>query len=100
MFFGAQGRTYPVEVFYAEKPAPDYLQATVKTVLDIHTTQSEGDILAFLTGQDEVHARARARVSTIVRLISRHGCAFVLGRSEGAGVRAASRYARVLNHPV
>ena len=49
-----EGRTYPVDVFYAEKPCPDYLQATVKTVLDIHNTQGEGDILAFLTGQEEV----------------------------------------------
>ena len=33
------------------RPVPNYLTATVDTVLAIHRDQSEGDVLAFLTGQ-------------------------------------------------
>ena len=50
------GRTYPVDIFYSLKPVPDYIVATVQTIIDIHNEQPEGDVLAFLTGQDEVDA--------------------------------------------
>lgn len=33
---------------------PDYVQMTVETVLRIHKTEQSGDILAFLTGMEEV----------------------------------------------
>lgn len=62
-----EGRTYPVEVQYAEKPVADYVEATVTTALDIHAELSDGDILAFVTGQEEVSAvceRLRARSET------------------------------------
>lgn len=49
-----EGRTHPVEVLYAAEPVANYVQTTVDTVLAIHESESEGDILAFLTGQDEV----------------------------------------------
>ncbi len=45
---------YPVDIFYAEKPVADYVAATIDTIMDIHTELPAGDILAFLTGQDEV----------------------------------------------
>ncbi len=32
-----EGRTFPVDVLYLEEPAPDYVEAAVKTVFDIHT---------------------------------------------------------------
>jgi ATP-dependent RNA helicase DDX35 len=49
-----EGRTYPVEIFYSAKPVADYVATAVQTILDIHNDQPAGDILAFLTGQDEV----------------------------------------------
>lgn len=49
-----EGRVYPVEIFYSKNPVPDYVTATVNTIMDIHKSSKEGDILAFLTGQDEV----------------------------------------------
>ena len=49
-----EGRTYPVEVFYVDSPAADYLASTVETAVEIHLAEGSGDILAFLTGQDEV----------------------------------------------
>lgn len=32
-----EGRTFPVDILYLEEPAPDYVEAAVKTVFDIHT---------------------------------------------------------------
>ncbi|KAG8430381.1 hypothetical protein GDO86_017906 [Hymenochirus boettgeri] len=46
-----EGRTFPVDVFYTQSPVPDYLKSTVQTVMKIHQSDKEGDILAFLTGQ-------------------------------------------------
>jgi ATP-dependent RNA helicase DDX35 len=36
------------------EPVPDYIQAVVDTCVKIHTMESDGDILAFLTGMEEV----------------------------------------------
>lgn len=49
-----EGRMFPYEVFYLEEPCPDYVKATVETVMKIHRTEQRGDVLAFLTGQEEV----------------------------------------------
>lgn len=48
------GRKFPVDVFYTKAPEADYLAAAITTVLQIHITQPLGDILVFLTGQDEI----------------------------------------------
>ncbi|KAI9504055.1 P-loop containing nucleoside triphosphate hydrolase protein [Coemansia spiralis] len=52
--FRIPGRPYPVDVYYTKAPEANYLQACVVTVLQIHTSQPKGDILVFLTGQDEI----------------------------------------------
>ncbi|KAJ9594469.1 hypothetical protein L9F63_014081, partial [Diploptera punctata] len=55
-----EGRLYPVDIHYIkEKPVPDYVKATVDTVIKIHLNEPMGDILAFLTGQDEVDRAVR-----------------------------------------
>lgn len=48
------GRTFPVEEHFAKEPEADYLEAAIDTVMDIHVTQDPGDILVFLTGQEEI----------------------------------------------
>ncbi len=52
--FTIPGRTFPVEIFYAREPETDYVEAALVTVLQIHVTQPAGDILVFLTGQEEI----------------------------------------------
>ncbi|KAG8087095.1 hypothetical protein GUJ93_ZPchr0010g9756 [Zizania palustris] len=52
--FKIPGRRYPVEVHYTKAPEADYIDAAIVTVLQIHVTQSPGDILVFLTGQEEI----------------------------------------------
>lgn len=52
--FRIPGRRYPVEILYAKAPEADYLHASAITALQIHVTQPPGDILIFLSGQDEI----------------------------------------------
>uniref|UniRef100_A0ACD5VVY4 Uncharacterized protein n=1 Tax=Avena sativa TaxID=4498 RepID=A0ACD5VVY4_AVESA len=54
-----EGRGYTVETHYVEEPVSDYLQAAVNTVLIIHDKEPPGDILVFLTGQDDIEAALR-----------------------------------------
>ena len=73
------GRRYPVDIFYTkaslsqiaslcdfvlncpfanfvvtQQPEADYLDAAIVTILQIHVTQPRGDVLVFLTGQEEI----------------------------------------------
>src|SRR5277367_4021762 len=53
------GRTHPVEIFYTPEPERDYVEAALRTVLQIHDTEPEGDILLFLTGEEEIEDACR-----------------------------------------
>ena len=47
------GRTHPVEIFFTPEPERDYLEAAIRTVIQIHLCEEvEGDVLLFLTGQE------------------------------------------------
>lgn len=48
------GRLHPVEIFYTNEPERDYVEASIRTVLQIHSIEPPGDILVFLTGEDEI----------------------------------------------
>ncbi|TFK40682.1 pre-mRNA splicing factor [Crucibulum laeve] len=50
------GRQFPVDIHYTPQPEANYLHAAITTVFQIHTTQPKGDILVFLTGQEEIEA--------------------------------------------
>jgi ATP-dependent RNA helicase DHX8/PRP22 len=52
--FTIPGRTHPVEVLYTKEPESDYLDASLITVMQIHLSEPQGDILVFLTGQEEI----------------------------------------------
>uniref|UniRef100_A0A8C2ZIX7 RNA helicase n=1 Tax=Cyclopterus lumpus TaxID=8103 RepID=A0A8C2ZIX7_CYCLU len=52
--FRIPGRRFPVDIFYTKAPEADYLEACVVSVLQIHVTQPTGDVLVFLTGQEEI----------------------------------------------
>ncbi|KAJ3341712.1 hypothetical protein HDU93_004346 [Gonapodya sp. JEL0774] len=53
------GRTFPVEIYYTPEPERDYLEAAIRTVLQIHTCEDPGDILLFLTGEEEIEDACR-----------------------------------------
>ena len=52
--FTIPGRTYPVEILYTKEPESDYLDAALITIMQIHLSEPAGDILLFLTGQEEI----------------------------------------------
>jgi pre-mRNA-splicing factor ATP-dependent RNA helicase DHX16 len=53
--FMIPGRMFPVDIMYTKAPEADYLDAVVVTILQIHVSQDvPGDILVFLTGQEEI----------------------------------------------
>ena len=53
------GRTFPVETYYTQEPEPNYVDAAIRTVLMIHQAEDEGDILLFLTGEEEIEDACR-----------------------------------------
>lgn len=51
------GRTFPVEVLFSKNPVEDYVEGAVKQALAIHLTRPlPGDILIFMTGQEDIEA--------------------------------------------
>ncbi|KAK8807308.1 hypothetical protein WA158_004067 [Blastocystis sp. Blastoise] len=48
------GRLFPVEIFYVSQPEKEYVDATIRTIIKIHKNEAPGDILAFLTGEQEI----------------------------------------------
>ncbi|KAJ1955416.1 DEAH-box ATP-dependent RNA helicase prp43, partial [Linderina pennispora] len=64
------GRTFPVQTLYTPEPERDYLEAAIKTALQVHATEPEGDILVFLTGEEEIEEACRmlrARGDDLIR---------------------------------
>ncbi|WVO12762.1 hypothetical protein L204_100370 [Cryptococcus depauperatus] len=49
-----EGRMFPVEVSYLKEPCSDYCEVLVQTVFDLHLKEPAGDVLAFLTGREEI----------------------------------------------
>lgn len=64
-----QGRTYAVQLHYLASPCSSYVNAAVETALKLHGNDgAPGDVLVFLTGQEEcetavqrIHADSRAK---------------------------------------
>ncbi|XP_071928311.1 pre-mRNA-splicing factor ATP-dependent RNA helicase DEAH10-like isoform X2 [Coffea arabica] len=54
-----QGRQYLVDILYTHQPESDYLDAALITIFQIHLEESHGDILVFLTGQEEIESVER-----------------------------------------
>ncbi|KAJ6596796.1 P-loop containing nucleoside triphosphate hydrolase protein [Mycena vulgaris] len=46
-------------VFYTQEPEPDYVEAAIRTVLMIHRAEDPGDVLLFLTGEEEIEDACR-----------------------------------------
>eukprot|EP01065_Artemidia_motanka_P011802 TRINITY_DN1642_c7_g1_i1.p1 TRINITY_DN1642_c7_g1~~TRINITY_DN1642_c7_g1_i1.p1 ORF type:complete len:727 (+),score=205.35 TRINITY_DN1642_c7_g1_i1:88-2268(+) len=66
------GRLFPVEIFYTTEPERDYVDAAIRTVLQIHQYEEPGDILLFLTGEEEIES-ACLRISLEVNMLKNQG---------------------------
>lgn len=59
------GRMYDVEVLYTPQPVPDYVEATVSCVRQLHEREPAGDVLCFLTGEAEIERAVAALQSAL-----------------------------------
>lgn len=66
--FNIPGRRFPVDIHYTKSPEANYTQAAITTIFQIHTTQQTGDILVFLTGQEEIESMEEALVEACQKL--------------------------------
>lgn len=70
--FNVPGRTFEVERLFAKHPEANYVAAAVTTVWQIHLSQKlPGDILVFLTGQDDIEMCATEISDTAQKLGNR-----------------------------
>lgn len=54
--FRIPGRTFPVDTYFANNVQEDYVMAAVKQTIKIHFNSPPGDILVFMTGQEDIEA--------------------------------------------
>lgn len=52
--FHIPGRTFPVDVQFSKTPVMDYVDVAVKQAIQVHLGSPEGDILVFMTGQEDI----------------------------------------------
>lgn len=52
--FTIPGRTFPVDIMFHRSPVEDYVDQAVQQVLNIHVGMDQGDILVFMTGQEDI----------------------------------------------
>ena len=63
--FTIPGRTFPVDVLFSKTPCEDYVDSTVRQILSIHLGQGNGDILAFMTGQEDIEVTCEATMDRL-----------------------------------
>nr|CAG8469685.1 5942_t:CDS:10 [Entrophospora candida] len=65
-----EGKIFPIDIQYLSEPCSDYVEKTIQTIFDIHVKEPPGDILVFLTGQNEINRVAEEileRATTLPR---------------------------------
>ena len=72
--FHIPGRTFPVEVLYAKTPVEDYVEGAVKQALTVHLSSGPGDILIFMTGQEEIETVTYTLEERVVQLMDEGSC--------------------------
>ncbi|XP_066254895.1 probable ATP-dependent RNA helicase DHX35 [Euwallacea similis] len=64
VIMSVEGRQFSVDIYYIAEPVPCYIKGSVEVAMKIVSTEEPGDILIFLTGQEEV--------DRAVQLLSEH----------------------------
>ena len=52
--FKIPGRTFPVDVLFSRTNCEDYVESSVRQAIQVHLQPSQGDILIFMPGQEEI----------------------------------------------
>jgi pre-mRNA-splicing factor ATP-dependent RNA helicase DHX38/PRP16 len=63
------GRTFPVEIYHSKSPCEDYVDSAIKQVLQIHLSMPQGDILVFMTGQEDIEATCNVINGKLLRTL-------------------------------
>lgn len=73
--FTIPGRTFPVEINYSKYPVADYVEEAMKKAVNIHLTTSieSGDILIFMTGQEDVEATTESIEEKLLEVYRKKG---------------------------
>ncbi|KAI5365966.1 putative helicase, P-loop containing nucleoside triphosphate hydrolase [Septoria linicola] len=66
--FFIPGRTFPVDIQYSRSPCEDYVDSAVRQVLAIHVSQGPGDILVFMTGQEDIEVTCELVAERLAQL--------------------------------
>ncbi|CAG8634454.1 15263_t:CDS:10, partial [Dentiscutata heterogama] len=66
--FKIPGRTFPVEIMFSKTPCDDYVDSAVKQVLAIHLGHPPGDILVFMTGQEDIEITCKVITERLQQL--------------------------------
>lgn len=67
------GRLFHVEIFHTQEDEADYLEAAVRTTVQIHNFEGPGDILVFLTGEEEIEMACKNIRKEVEKLGDRVG---------------------------
>ncbi|KAH3665527.1 hypothetical protein OGAPHI_003713 [Ogataea philodendri] len=67
--FTIPGRTYPVETLFSAIAAQDYVASAVKQIIRVHLRSEPGDILCFMTGQEDIETTCEELTKELETLI-------------------------------
>jgi pre-mRNA-splicing factor ATP-dependent RNA helicase DHX16 len=68
--FAIPGRRFPVDIYYTKDPEVNYIDAAVLTALQLHLTEPFGDILVFLTAQEEIEMAMKMLLEQTKKIVS------------------------------
>lgn len=66
--FRIPGRTFPVETYFSKSVQEDYVMAAVKQTLQVHFNSPPGDILIFMSGQEDIEGTCSILAEKMERL--------------------------------
>ena len=66
--FRIPGRTFKVETYYSKTVQEDYVMAAVKQTMQIHFNSPPGDILIFMTGQEDIEGTCQVLAEKMEKL--------------------------------
>ncbi|GMH27675.1 hypothetical protein Nepgr_029518 [Nepenthes gracilis] len=67
------GKLFPVEVFYSTERPTSYLESALEKAIDIHIQEPQGDVLIFMTGQDDIE-KLVSKLEERVRSLEEGSC--------------------------
>ncbi|GLT86623.1 hypothetical protein SLE2022_047510 [Rubroshorea leprosula] len=67
------GKLHPVEILYSKERPTSYIESSLKTAIDIHAKEPEGDVLIFMTGQDDIE-KLVSKLEDKVRSLEEGSC--------------------------